>query len=1050
VHGLIAWFVRNEVAANLLMVSIVFLGLWSLATRIPLEVFPEFERDVVNISMTYRGATPAEVEESVVVRIEEAIEDLQGVKEITSNANEGQARVRVEVDKGYAPRMILDDIKNRVDAINTFPDDVERPIYSVLEFTRQVISVVVSGALDEAELRRLGERIRDDLTALPEVSLAELAAVRPYEISVEVSESTLDRYGLTFDTIVQAIRRSSVDLPAGSIKTRSGEVLLRTKGQAYTADDYAGIVVRTRADGTRITLGDIAEIRDGFEEDPRYGLFNGEPAVLIDVYRTGDQSAIGIGRAVRQYLAEQQALMPGGVTIDYWRDRSRIVKLRLQTLVKSALQGGLLIFLLLALFLRLSVAIWVCVGIPISFLGALALMPTIGVTINLISLFAFILVLGIVVDDAIITGENIYTHLKRAEASTSAAITGAQEVAVPVTFGILTTVAAFVPLLFVEGIRGAIFAQIPSVVIPVLLFSWVESKLILPAHMKHVRLDRDREKPLKAWQRVQRRTADGLERFIERAYRPALEWALEQRYLTLCIFVGVSLIVLSFVVSGRYTFTFFPRVQSETARATLTMPAGTPVEETRRHLERISALARELQEKYFDATIDGSVIRNILVSVGWTGGAYGQGQGSGRPELGRVSLELVPPEDRALEVTSAEIVREWRDGIGVIPGVKELSFFAEIGRGGDPVDIQLTGPDFDQLARLASVVKARLREYPGLFDIGDTFEDGKPEIKLRIRPEAELLGLNAEDLGRQVRQAFFGAEAQRIQRGRDDVRVMVRYPESERRSLESLDTMRIRTREGAEVPFGNVAEVELGQGFATIRRVDRQRAINVKADVNKEKVDVNRIVPDLRSLLDTLVAENPGVRYSLEGELREQRESFGSILVGLGFVLFSIYALLAVPFRSYLQPLMVMLVIPFGVVGAILGHMIMGMNISIMSVMGMLALSGVVVNDSLVLVDWVNRRRREGMPIAEAVRKGGVARFRPILLTSLTTFVGLVPLIFEKSTQAQFLIPMAVSLGFGILYATLLTLFLVPVTYLILDDMQRPFLRGGRPAARTA
>jgi multidrug efflux pump subunit AcrB len=1045
--GMIAWFARNEVAANLLMVLIIFMGLWALAEKIPLEVFPSFERDAVNISMAYRGATPAEVEESVVIRIEEAIEGLQGIEEITSNASEGSARIRVEVTKGYDPRALLDDIKNRVDAINTFPQDTERPVYSVVEITREVISVVISGELPENELRRFAEQVRDELSALPEISLVELGAVRPFEISIEISESTLDRYGLTFDAVVEAIQRSSVDLPAGAIKTRGGEILLRTKGQAYTGEDYAKVVLVTRADGTRLALGDIAEIKDGFEEEPLYSEFNGAPAALIDVFRTGEQNALEIGAAVRRYVAAKQASLPQGLAINYWRDRSRIVKLRLNTLLESALQGGILIFLILALFLRLSVAVWVCVGIPISFLGALALMPYLGLTINLISLFAFILVLGIVVDDAIVTGENIYSHLKRADSATAAAILGTQQVAVPVTFGILTSVAAFVPLLMIEGVRGALFATIPAIVIPVLLFSWLESKLILPAHMKHVHPERNYRRQLNALQRAQRRVADGLEHFVTTVYGPLLDWALRQRYLTLSLFVGFSLIMLALVVSGRYSFTFFPRVQSEVARASLTMPAGTPVEITRSHLDHMASVAHELQQKYYDPTINGSVIDNILVSVGWLSLGSGPSEGSGKPEEGQVSLELVPPEDRSLRVTSSEIVNEWRKGIGAIPGAEELTFRAEIGRGGDPIDIQLSGQHFEQLEAIADVVKQRLEEYPGVFDIEDSFEDGQSEIKLRIKPEAELLGLNAQDLGRQVRQAFFGAEAQRVQRNRDDVRVMVRYPEAERRTLQSLDTMRIRTREGVEVPLGNVAEISMGQGFATIRRIDRQRVIDVTADVNKEEVDVNRIITDLDPLLKKLTARYPGVRYQYEGELREQRESFTSLKYGVGFVLFSIYALLAIPFRSYSQPLMVMLVIPFSVIGAFLGHMLMGMSLSIMSIMGMLALAGVAVNDSLVLVDWINQRRTEGVPLIEAVCTSGVARFRPILLTSLTTFAGLLPLIFERSTQAQFLIPMAVSLGFGVLYATFLSLLLVPVAYLILEDMKRPFVRSGILAA---
>ncbi len=1031
---MIQWFARNEVAANLLMIVIIFLGGWALFTRIPLEVFPEFERDAVTISMTYRGATPAEVEESLVVRVEEAIADLEGIKQITSVANEGVAQVRVEVEKGEDVRALLDDVKTRVDAITTFPEDAERPVYGIAQFRRNVISVVVGGDLPERDLRALGERVRDDLAALPQVSLVDLTAVRNPEIGIEVSERDLDRYGLTFDAVVQAVRRSSVDLPAGTIRTQGGEILLRTKGQAYVGADFAKIVVLTRPDGTRLTLGDVARIHDGFEEEPLSAAFNGKPAVILEVYRTGSQNALIVGKAVREYVRDQQAHLPPGVSMDYWRDRSRIVQLRLETLLTSAWQGGLLILIILAMFLRLSVAMWVCVGIPISFMGALALMPSLGVTINIISLFAFILVLGIVVDDAIITSENIYTHLARAESSIEAAVKGTQEVAVPVTFGLLTTVAAFLPLLFMEGRRGPIFAQIPMIVIPVLLFSWVESKLILPAHMRHVKLGRDRTK-MNALSRAQRRIADGLERFIRTYYQPVLARCVNRRYLTLATFLALSFVIIAFVISGRYGFTFFPRVQSETARATLTMQSGTSEDVTARHVAYMARKAEEIRARFLDK--DGTpLVRHILVSDGWAGGGGGPPSTGGSPEVGQVTMELIPPEERHVPTTTTEIVAAWRQAIGPIPGAKELSFRAEIGRGGDPIDVQLTGQRFDRLAAAAAAVRARLAEYPGVFDITDTFENGKPEIKLSMRPEGELLGLSASDLGRQVRQAFFGAEAQRIQRGRDDVRVMVRYPEAERRSVAALSAMRIRTGDGVEVPLGNVADVAVGQGFSTIRRVDRQRAVDVTADVDKEKVEIGPIVTDLRSYLDRTLVNYPGVRYTFEGELREQAESFGSLMWGTLFVLFCIYALLAIPFRSYTQPIIVMLVIPFSVVGAILGHMLMGMDLSLMSLMGILALAGVVVNDSLVLVDWINRRRREGVPLDTAVRIAGVERFRPIMLTSLTTFAGLFPLIMDKSTQAQFLIPMAISLGFGILYATFLSLLLVPVGYRILEDIK--------------
>nr|VFK62599.1 MAG: Multidrug efflux pump subunit AcrB [Candidatus Kentron sp. UNK]VFK70525.1 MAG: Multidrug efflux pump subunit AcrB [Candidatus Kentron sp. UNK] len=1048
---MIEWFARNGVAANLLMVLILALGAHAFLSRIPLEVFPNIDLDVVTISMVLRGATPAEVEEGIVVRIEEAISDLSGIERMISNANEGSARVRIEIEDGHNPREVLDDIKNRVDAINTFPTDAERPVYEVLRREREVIGVVLSADLPERSLRELGERVRDDLLTLPEATRIELSGVRPYEITIEIGQHALERFGIGFDTIVNAVRDASRDYPAGSLKTRRGEILLRTKGQAYVKEDFERIAVLTRPDGTRLTLADIAEIKDGFAEDPLYARFNGKRAVLLYVYRTGDKSALALARQVRDYVQEIRPRLPSGVAIDYWRDRSRIIKLRLNTLLNSAVQGGILIFLLLTLFLRLSVAAWVCIGIPISFAGALALMPELGVTLNIVSLFGFILVLGIVVDDAIVTGENIYTHSKRGEDPLRAAIDGTREVAVPVTFGILTTIAAFVPLLFMEGRRAPIIAQIPLVVIPVLIFSLVESKLILPAHLRHIRVGKEAERSEGWLTGMQRRVADALERGIHAFYRPLLVRALAHRVLTFSLFVGISFILASFIVSGRYGFTFFPRVQSEVARATLAMPEGTPVEVTTRHIARITKVARGLQEKYRDPVTEESVIRNILFLVGFQAGTFtggSQGASVGRSHIGQVVLELVPPEERAITIATSQLVREWRRTIGPIPGAREITFRAEIGRSGDPIDIQLTGDSFEALMAAAEEIKARLTEYSGVFDIKDSFDTAREEIKLHLRPEAELLGLSVADLGKQVRHAFFGAEAQRIQRGRDDVRVMVRYPSHERQSEVDLANLRVRTPSGIEVPFSEVAGITEGLGFSTIRRVDRYRSIDVSADINKKETDINRIVRDLEPFLADLRRRHPGIRYALEGELREQRESFASFRIGVGLVLFVIYALLAIPFRSYAQPIIVMGVIPFGIFGALLGHMIMGMNLSIMSVWGILALIGVIVNDSLVLVDYINRRRREGVPLPDAVRDGGTARFRPILLTSLTTFAGLTPLLLDESTQAQFLIPMAVSLGFGILYATLITLILVPVGYSMLEDVRAVSGRMFRKALR--
>ncbi|MBF0381389.1 MAG: efflux RND transporter permease subunit [Magnetococcales bacterium] len=1029
---MIDWFARNGVAANLLMIAILALGGWSMSQRIPLEVFPEFERDIVNITVAYRGASPEEVEEAAVIRIEEAISGLSGIETISSSAFEGQGLVQVEVQKGRSPRDISDDIKNKVDAISSFPDEVEPPIISVQEFRREVISVVVAADIPEESLKQLGERVRDDIVNLPEVTQVELMGVRPFEISIEINDIILEQFNLTFAQVVAAIKRHSADLPAGSLKTYNGEISLRTKAQAYRGEDFARIPILTKPDGNLLTLGEIAVIRDGFEEESLFSRFNGKPAVLIEVYRTGQQNAMDIGSAVRDYVSQSKGVFPPGVYVDYWRDRSRIVRLRLETLLTSAWQGGVLVFLCLTLFLQFRVALWVCVGIPISFMGALMVMPELGVTINIVTLFAFIVVLGIVVDDAIITGENIYRRIKDGKDGLESAIIGAQEVAVPVTFGLLTTVAAFLPLMFMDGRRGPIFAQIPLVVIPVLLFSWIESKLILPTHLSHIRSINGRKPgPL---QRIQMAFADGLERAIKKYYQPLLEWSLSRRYLTFALFAGFSFIVMAFVTSGRYGFTFFPRVQSETARATLAMQTGTSVENTEIHANRMEQYAMELKEKYRDPNTGDSVIRNTLTSIGWRAGR--SSSRGGDPELAQISLELVPPEERTVDISTSQLVKEWRKGIGSIPGAKELNFKAEIGHGGAPINVQLMGQNFNQLNEVAKIIRQHLGQYDGVFDIQDSFEKGKPEITLTIRKEAELLGLSATDLGRQVRQAFFGAQAQRLQRGRDDVRVMIRLPLDDRKNLAALELLRIRTPDGYPVPIKTVANLKLDKGFSTIRRIDRNRAVNVTADIEKSRININTISGDLKVFLDDLIINYPGVRYTFEGELKEQTESFGSLRIGVLFVMFCIYGLLAIPLRSYVKPFLVMLVIPFSVVGAVLGHILVGMNLSLLSMMGMLALAGVVVNDSLVLVDWINRRLKEGLTPFEAAHKAGAFRFRPILLTSLTTFFGLTPLLLEKSTQAQFLIPMAVSLGFGILYATLLSLILVPAGFLILEDIK--------------
>ncbi|MDP2633879.1 MULTISPECIES: efflux RND transporter permease subunit [unclassified Pseudoalteromonas] len=1023
---MIAWFTRNHVAANLLLISIVLGGLFSISSKLPLEVFPSFVSDRINISVSLRGSTPEDAEKGVTIRIEEALQDLEGIKQISSRSSEGSSQVSVEVDTGYDEREILADIKSRVDAINTFPADAEKPVIGLIQRKREVIAVTVSSDYNEKETLEYAEQVRDDLLRIPAITQVELSGVRNYELAIEVSQDTLRQYDLTLAQISNAIANSSSDISAGNLKTEGGDVLIRSKGQAYRKDEFANIAIKNQADGTIIRLSDIATVNDDFEETPVRTRFNGKQAAFIDVYRIGPQSAIEVADAVKNYITSEQANLPQGFYLSYWDDDSEVVKSRIATLTSNALQGGILVLGLLTLFLRPAIAFWVFIGIPVSFMGAFMAMAAFGVTINVISLFGFILVLGIVVDDAIVTGENVYTHLKTAKSGEEAAIKGTQEVATPVTFGVLTTVAAFLPLGFIEGARGAIFAQIPVVVIPVLLFSLIESKFVLPAHLKYIKLRHQKGEGSKL-ERLQQRFADGFEHAILKYYQPVLGLALRNKLATVSLFMGVFLIILTMITSGWTKFIFFPRIPSETVRVNLTFPAGTPFEVTNKYIIDMSDKARELQSKYRDDETGESIILNILASTGGRGGAANSGS---------VRFEITPAEKRESDIGSRELVKEWRQLIGVIPGAESLTFRAEIGRSSSPIDIQLSGNSIATLQTVAEQIKQRLATYPSVFDIADSMSDGKEELQIELTEQGLALGLNRVDVSRQVRNSFFGVQVQRIQRGRDDVRVMVRLPIDERRSVADLKDILIQTPSGGRVPLSHVATLVPGQSPSTISRIDRYRTLNVSADVEKTDTNMTVLQADLKTYLDELVQQYPGISHSLEGEAKEQRESFGSLLWGMVFVFFVIYGLLAIPFKSYLQPLVVMSIIPFGMIGAVIGHWIMGMELTIMSLLGMLALIGVVVNDSLVLVDFINKKRNEGLELMDAVKTAGVARFRPVMLTSLTTFIGLMPLLFEKATQAQFLIPMAVSLGFGIIFATFITLLLVPVNYMLMERFQ--------------
>ncbi len=1038
-NGMIDWFARNPVAANLLMAFIIVSGLIGMF-NVRGETFPELELDIVSIQVPYLGAAPEEVEEGVNIRIEEAIQGIDGIDQITSTANEGSGTVMVEVALGADTRRVLDDIKTNVDAIETFPEETEKPIITEVLARFRVVDIAVSGDTDEFTLKSIAERVRDDLAALPGISLVEFASARPYEISIEVSEDTLRRHGLTFDDVSNAVRRSSLDLPGGSVRSESGEILLRTIGQAYRGAEFENLVLMARPDGTRLHLGDVATVVDGFAETDQFGRFDGKPTILVSVFRSGDQSDMEIARAVEGYMAQAEAGMPEGITLTVWMNQAEILIDRLSLMLRNGVMGFALVFVMLALFLELRLAFWVSLGIPISFLGTLMLMPGLDITANVVTTFAFIMVLGIVVDDAIIVGENIHRHQQKNPNRLAAAISGAQEIATPVTFAVLTTVAAFSPLLFVPGMMGKMMIFVPLIVIPCLLFSLVECLQILPAHLAHLK---PRRRGL--WRWFQSHFADGLEKFIDRVYRPALAFGLRWRYLSLAVGVSTLIVTGGMVAAGWLAFHFFPSPEASVISASITMPLGTAPAVTSEAVQRVEDGAARLRQEVLEETgVD--VVTHVYAAVGeqpMGGEGPGPLQALGAPSqahLGQVMLELAPPDSRPLR--AEELGNLWRELTGPIPEASELTFVSTEQNVGSDVDVMLVGPDVDVMQAAADRLKQRLRGYTGVYDVTDSFLAGKDEIKLGITPAAESLGLTLQDLGRQVRQAFYGEETQRIQRGRDDIRVMVRYPADERRSLGDLEGMRIRTPDGGEVPFGHVAVVEPGQGFASIKRVDRNRAINVLASIDTDATSAATVNGDLAdNVLPALLAEYPGVRYAFEGVEAEQRDAVGGLQIGFTLAMFAIFALLAIPLKSYIQPLIIMSAIPFGFVGAVWGHIIMGENISMMSTMGIVALSGVVVNDSLVMVDFINRHRRQGQTMMEAVTEAGAARFRPILLTSLTTFAGLAPLLFEQSTQADFLKPMAISLAFGVVFATFITLVLVPTSYMILEDIKWVFRR---------
>lgn len=1038
----IYWFCRNHVAANFLMIAVMITGLMTWP-RIKKEIFPETSIDAVAVRVPYPNATPEETERGVCIPIEEAIQDVDGIERMTSTGAPGYGVVVAEVATGYQVRDVMDDIKTRVDAIDNFPEEAEQPVLEELVLNAQVLSVAISADTDEKSLRRMADRLRDELMLLDHVTKVELAAVRPFEISIEVSEATLRSYGLTFDQVAQAVRNSSLDLPAGSVRTAGGEVLVRTEAKRYRAPEFADITVVTRPDGSQVKLSQIAKVLDGFEEIDLESRFDGRRAILLNVFRVGEEDTLKVAGAVKKFIKEDAPrLFPAGVKMEIWKDDSLYLEGRLSLLGRNAVWGLLLVLVTLSLFLRPLLAFLVALGIPAAFLGAVMLMPWLGVSVNMISLFAFILVLGIVVDDAIVVGENVYHRITNGENPHTAAPAGTHEVGVVVIFGVLTTMAAFTPMLGLSGVSGKIWPNIPLIVIPTLGWSLLQSKFVLPSHLALVKPRPADSRAIS--DRVIRLVDRGLQWFINFIYQPLLNAAMRWRYVTLCLFIGVLALIAGLVGSGWVKFQFFPDVEADVVIARVTLPDGVAFDTTKAAVLKMEKAAQQLNADYVSKH-GGPVVRHTLASAGTQPFQQGFEQIAGPPKasnIGEVTIELINGKDR--KMTAVEVASRWREITGPIPGALELIFQTQAAGGGNAIDLEVSGNNLQDLEGAATMIKDGLANYEGVIDIADSNRPGKRELKLAITPSGEALGLRLANVSRQVRQAFYGEEIQRLQRDRDEVKVMVRYPESERKSISSITQMKIRMPEGTEVPFTEVAVFEYGRASSAIQRADRRRSLKVTADIDKAVpgANANEVVKKLvEEVLPKVKERYPAIQWGFQGEQKDQRQSVSELGSKGLLALLIIYVLLAIPLRSYVQPMIVMSVIPFGVVGAVLGHVAMGLSLSIMSMCGIVALAGIVVNDSLVMVEFVNRERASGKDIHQAALEAGGRRFRPILLTSVTTFAGLMPMVLETDVQARFLIPMAVSLGYGVMFATFITLILVPGIYLILDDLKHLFAK---------
>ncbi|GMG87776.1 efflux RND transporter permease subunit [Biformimicrobium ophioploci] len=1024
-NGIIGWFVRNSKAANLLMIMILIGGIFGIQS-VGRQVFPSATSDTVSVDISYPGAGPAEVEQQVTLRVEQAIAEVKGIKEINSFSRRSHSTVNVEAEEGYDQLRLLNDIKVKVDSINTFPGGIERPVVGVREREMQMMHIAVGGDVSERQLKDIAVDLRDRLVLLTGVRRVDIWGERADEMSIEVSEVDLRRYNLSFDDVANAVSRSSLDLPAGMIRSDRGDIQVQTRGQAYTAEDFARIPVLSRADGTVLLLRDVATITDGFEEESGAIRFNGKRAMNLRVLQGEPLDVVATAERVRKFIDEAREELPPGMQLEIWSDMSDMYSDRMNLLLKNALGGLTLVFILLMLFLRPALAAWVTIGIATAFMGALWLLPAVGVTLNMLSLFAFLLILGIVVDDAIIVGEAVHAAHDRGMSGLEAADLGVSQVAKPVIFAVVSTMVFFIPFLLLPGGTAQIALSLAAVVLLCLVFSLVESLLILPAHLVGMKPEKPATSGFgKKLQAVRGRFAGALRVANERHYAPLLEKSLRSSRVTVMIFFVALIAAIALYGKGYLKTSFMPEVTSDMLQLNASLAAGEPFQEAERVMNQFVVAADRLgQDEEMLAKNNGEPFVKSSMMFLWRGNIY-------------VNLQLMPGEDR--DVDPSELAQRWREYVGELPGsVEDMRITGSINDSGPGMSLHLsTGSgDMAELRRAADDVKKRLADYEGLYDVRDNLSSARQDIEIQLKPYAENMGVNLTSIARQVRQGFYGQEVQRIPRGSEDVRVMVRYPQEERASEDQIDRVRIRTSQG-EVPFSAVAEAVYVPGYATIRRNDRERAVRISAEIEPGTTESFKVLEDLReTAFPEWESRYPGFSLKTSGQMQEEQEFNSAMTAFFVLALFTIYALLAIAFRSYAQPLLILTAVPFGFFGAVVGHLITGHNISMMSLLGFLAAAGVVVNDNLVLMDRINQLRHQGMAVVDAVTQAGRDRFRPIILTSVTTFIGLVPIMFERSIQAQFLIPMVVSLAFGVLFATAVTLILVPNLYKIMEVLR--------------